>query len=67
MGSSYRPEGDQMIKKVGKKWYLYSHDGKKILGRHPTKAGCKRQEAAVNLSKARAAGHRIPRRPAKAA
>lgn len=54
-----------MIKKVGKKWYLYSHDGKKILGRHPTRAGAERQEAAVNLSKARAAGHRIPRRPAK--
>ncbi len=54
-----------MIKKVGKKWYLYSHDGKKILGRHPTQAAAKRQEAAVNLSKARAAGHRIPRRPAK--
>jgi len=56
---------EKMIKKVGKKWYLYSHDGKKILGRHPTKAGAKRQEAAVNLSKARAAGHRIPCRTAK--
>jgi hypothetical protein len=54
-----------MIKKVGKKWYLYSSDGKKILGRHPTKAAAKRQEAAINLAKARAAGHRIPRRPAK--
>lgn len=54
-----------MVKKVGKKWVLYSHDGKKILGRHPTKAGAKRQEAAVNLSKARAAGHRIPKRPVK--
>lgn len=56
-----------MIKKVGKKWILYSHDGKKILGHHPTKASAKRQEAAVNLSKARAAGHRIPRRVAKKA
>ena len=54
-----------MITKVGKKWYLYSHDGKKILGRHPTRAGAERQETAVNLSKARKAGHRIPRRPAK--
>lgn len=54
-----------MIKKVGKKWYLYSHDGKKILGRHPTRVAAERQESAVNISKARAAGHRIPRKPAK--
>jgi len=53
-----------MIKKVGKKWYLYSSDGKKILGRHPTKASALRQERAVNISKARAAGHRIPRKKA---
>jgi len=51
-----------MIKKVGKKWILCSHDGKKILGHHPTKASAKRQEAAVNISKARAAGHRIPKK-----
>ena len=57
--------GAEMIKKVGKKFYLYSHDGKKILGRHPNRAGVERQEAAVNISKARAAGHRIPRRPGK--
>lgn len=56
-----------MIKKVGKKWYLYSHDGKKILGRHPTKTAAQHQEAAVNISKARAAGHRIPRRSTKKA
>jgi hypothetical protein len=54
-----------MIKKKGKKWYLYDSKGKKILGRHPSKAAAMHQEAAVNISKARAAGHRIPRRRAK--
>jgi len=51
-----------MIKKVGKKWYLYTKDGKRILGRHTSKASAVRQEAAINISKARAAGHRIPRK-----
>jgi hypothetical protein len=51
-----------MIKKVGKKWKLYTHDGKKVLGTHPTKAAAQKQEAAINISKAKAAGHRIPRR-----
>jgi len=55
-----------MIKKVGKKWVLYNHDGTRILGHHPTKASAERQERAINISKARAAGHRIPRKPAKA-
>lgn len=32
------------------------------LGTHPTRAAAERQEAAINISKARAAGHRIPRR-----
>ena len=54
-----------MIKKVGKKWYLYDSKGKKILGRHTSRASAERQEAAINISKARSAGHRIPRRPAK--
>lgn len=50
-----------MIKKVGTKWVLYSRDGTKILGRHKTKKEAQSQEAAINISKARAAGHRIPR------
>ena len=54
-----------MIKKSGKKWVLYNHDGTKILGHHPTKASALRQERAITISKARAAGHRIPKRPAK--
>jgi len=51
-----------MIKKVGKKWYLYTKDGKRILGRHVTKEGAQKQEAAINISKARAAGHFIPKK-----
>jgi len=54
-----------MIKKVGKKWVLYNHDGTRILGHHPTKASAERQERAINISKARAAGYNIPKRPAK--
>lgn len=49
-----------MIMKVGSKWVLYSHKGK-VLGEHPTKRAAKSQEAAINISKARAAGYRIPR------
>lgn len=47
-----------MIKKVGKKWYLYTHDGKRILGRHATKTSAEKQERAITISKARAAGQR---------
>lgn len=54
-----------MIKKEGHVWVLYTSDGSRVLGRHETRADAVRQERAVNLSKARAAGHRIPRRPAK--
>lgn len=48
-----------MIKREGKKWVLYSKDGKKKLGTHYSRADAKSQEAAINISKARAAGHRI--------
>lgn len=48
-----------MIKKVGTKWVLYTHDGKRVLGTHKTKKEAASQEAAINISKARAAGHRI--------
>ena len=51
-----------MIKKVGKKWVLYNHDGTKILGRHPSEAAAQAQESAINISKARKAGHRIPKK-----
>lgn len=54
-----------MIKKRGKKWVLVSKTSSRVLGTHSTKAGAERQEAAINISKARAAGHRIPKRPVK--
>jgi len=54
-----------MIRKRGKKWALLSKSSGRVMGTHPTRAAAVRQERAVNLSKARAAGHRIPRRPAK--
>jgi len=53
-----------MIKKHGRLWYLYSHEGK-ILGKHVSKLRAKAQEIAINLSKARAAGYRIPKKPAR--
>lgn len=54
-----------MIKKQGKKWVLKSKKSGRTLGTHPTKASAVRQERAINISKAWAAGHRIPRKPAK--
>lgn len=48
-----------MIKKEGSKWVLYTHDGTKVLGTHKTKKEAVAQEAAINISKARAAGHKI--------
>ena len=51
-----------MIKKRGKKWVLVSKKSGKVLGTHPTKTAAEKQEAAINISKARAAGHRIPRK-----
>lgn len=53
-----------MIKKRGKKWVLKSKKTGRILGTHPSKAKAESQEAAINISKARAAGHRIPRQKA---
>lgn len=51
-----------MIKKEGKKYVLYSKDGKKKLGSHASRGDAKRQEAAINISKARAAGHHIAKK-----
>ena len=52
-----------MIKKRGpKKWVLLSKKTGRVLGTHPTKASAERQEAAINISKARAAGHHIPQK-----
>ncbi len=50
------------IKKQGDKVVLKTKDGKKTLGTHDTKAGAERQERAIQISKARKAGHRIPKK-----
>lgn len=54
------PGRRDVIEEQGGKFVLLSHEGKK-LGEHPTKAAAEQQENAVNIAKARAAGHRIPR------
>ena len=50
-----------MIEKIGSKWVLFSHKGK-IIGTHKTKRKAQAQEFAINIAKARRAGHRIPRK-----
>jgi hypothetical protein len=50
-----------IVKLAPHKWVLFSRDGKKVLGTHRTKHDAKAQEYAVNIAKARRAGHRIPR------
>jgi HSP20 family molecular chaperone IbpA len=65
-GSAAQEDRDEeVIKKVGRAWVLYTSDGARVLGKHKTRAAAVRQERAINISKARAAGHRIPRRPAR--
>jgi hypothetical protein len=52
-----------MIRKEHGKFVLRDQAGGRVLGRHATKVAAKRQETAVNLSKARASGHRVPPPP----
>ena len=52
-----------MIVKRGKRYMLKSKDSGRTLGVHPTRAAAERQEAAINISKARAAGHKLPPPP----
>lgn len=59
IGSEEVEEHACVIKKEGDKFVLYSHEGKK-LGEHPSRAAAEKQESAVNISKAREAGHHIP-------
>jgi len=40
-----------MIRKEGGKYTLRSRDGSKVLGRHNTKEGAKRQERAIQARK----------------
>lgn len=49
-----------VIKHEGDKWNLYDSEGKKLLGSHPSKEAAQKQESAINISKARKAGHNIP-------
>ncbi len=50
-----------MIVKIGRQWYLFSRK-RRVLGMHKTKAKAEAQERAINISKARAAGHHIPKK-----
>lgn len=54
-----------MIKKVRKHYILMTQEGSKILGTHASRAEAEAQETAINLSKARAAGDRVPPRTSK--
>jgi hypothetical protein len=54
-----------MIRKEHGKFVLRDRAGGHVLGRHATKAAAKRQETAVNLSRARQAGHRVPPPPVR--
>lgn len=42
-----------MIKKQGNQYILYTSDGKRVLGRHPTREQALRQERAVQAAKKR--------------
>ena len=50
------------VRKRGAKYQLVSPTTGKVLGTHPTKTAAQKQERAVNISKARAAGHKIPKK-----
>lgn len=40
-----------MIKHENGKWNLYTKDGKKIIGKHPTKEKAVKQEQAIEIAK----------------
>jgi len=52
------------VKRSGSKFKLVSKTGK-TLGAHDSRAGAERQERAINISKARASGAKIPRKKGK--
>jgi len=54
-----------MIVKRGNKWLLLSRTTGRVLGRHNTRAEALEQETAINISKARAHGHKIPKKKKK--
>lgn len=49
------------VRKSGSKFKLISSSGK-VLGTHNTRAGAEKQESAIQISKARAKGKRIPKK-----
>lgn len=52
-----------MIKRVGKrKWQLLSKTTGRVLGTHSSYKDALAQEDAINISKARKAGHYIPKK-----
>jgi hypothetical protein len=51
-----------MIKKCCNQWCLYTKDGSRLLGKHPSRASAMKQESAINISKAKKAGHIIPKK-----
>lgn len=51
-----------MITKEGGKYVLKSKTTGRVLGRHSSRTGAERQEAAINISKARKKGHYIPKK-----
>ena len=48
-----------MIRKIHSQYVLFTKNGDKVLGKHATKAEAEKQEAAINIFKARKAGHKI--------
>lgn len=42
-----------MVKKVGRKWVLYTKDGSKVLGKHDSRQDAIRQEVAIDISKSK--------------
>lgn len=50
-----------MISKEGNKFVLKSKTTGKVLGKHPSRAAALKQETAINLSKLRAQGVKIPK------
>ena len=51
-----------MIEKRGKYWVLVSKTTGRVLGKHPSRTDAMKQESAINISKARVAGHNIPKK-----
>lgn len=48
------------VRKKGDNFELVSSTGK-VLGTHPSRKAAERQEVAIQISQARAAGHKIPK------